>query len=63
MGYILAAMMSGVQSTVFLTDSPGDGHGKTEGSPPQLDSNGGSFLEMGESSTHSPRLMPQSIPK
>ena len=61
MGYVLAEMVSGVWSMVFLTDSPGDGHGKTQESPPQQDSDGGLLSEAGERSIQSPRRAPQLI--
>jgi len=60
MGYVLAEMVSGAWSMVFITDSPGDGHGKTQPSPPQLDSDGGFSSEVGERSLNFTRRMSQS---
>ena len=67
MGYVLAEMVSGAWSMVFVTDAPSDGCRKTQQSPLQLNSDGGFLLGAGESASRVPERIPehasQSIPE
>ena len=67
MGYVLAKMVSGAWSMVFMKDAPGDGYGKTQQSPLKLDSDGSFLLGAGESASRvAERILepaPQSIPE
>jgi len=63
MGYVLAEMVSGAWSMVFMTDAPGDGCEKTQWSPVQPGSDGGFLSEAGESATRIPERIPEHAPQ
>jgi len=63
MGYVLAEMVSGAWSMVFMADAPGNGYGKTQQSPLRLDSDGGFLLGVGESASRVPEPIPEHAPQ